>query len=257
MEDDLRMASALARVAFSSTCGQTCFRIVSRETIGHSGGCVLKNDLSCYYVERFALGKITQVSNAIWSFVPAEEPASIYSSVLPEATCHFGNKGLSFSVRGTDFAALGWMSAASEGFSSSRIPDLALSRDLELNSTIGNTEFKMLNLRVHLEDYMFSFSSRSPETLMRLVAYFLDGAVIRLDPGSKYVNRKVLVYKPVALGKSDAVKGYMVLPAACTETWLNFPVKDVPKVSAEQMASIARRCAIPEICQNDCSKVFM
>jgi hypothetical protein len=243
-EEDLQFAAMLAQTAFSSVCGQTHFRIVGRETIGHSGGCVLARDLEYFYVERFALGKITEISDSVWWFAPSEMPSMNVSAMLPEAFCRLDNDGLTFSMKSIDYNALGWrMPKQKYGY---EYGSEELRRDLERHSIIGESPLETFDLRFDINDHEISLFTRTPETLMRLSANLGEDGVIRFDPGPKYPDRRVLFYKPVEWGRSVAVKGCMISPGDCSGPWLHLPAKAIPKVDEDRLRSIVRWYPFPE-----------
>ncbi len=246
-EDEMRAAVALARVAFSSTQKQTHFRIVGRDTIGNSGGCVLTDKLDHYYVERFALGRIREAPGNTWMFAPSEEPSLIFSTQpVPKAKCHFRGKGLTFTVSGVACSTLRW-NREPPGRPDAYPPIPShLDRDLALHSRIGEANFASFGINPVLKDQSLSFSIDTPEALMRLAAHLADGSVIRLDPGPEYPCRKILIYRLPDLEDSAAAKGCIMIAGCYANGWLHFPARDAPKLKSAQMVAISRWAAFHE-----------
>lgn len=70
---EVELAVLLVRVAFSEAVAAEHLRVVSRETIGVSGGLLLAPDLSSRYVERYAYGQHRDQPEG-WHVAPAQRP---------------------------------------------------------------------------------------------------------------------------------------------------------------------------------------
>ena len=80
-QEDLEISILLVRAAFSKVYSQSRFRIVSRETLGSEGGCVLTNNLRHFYLERFALGRHRSTPQRYWSFIPGNTPDKVQNDL--------------------------------------------------------------------------------------------------------------------------------------------------------------------------------
>ncbi|WP_289084830.1 isocitrate lyase/PEP mutase family protein, partial [uncultured Sulfitobacter sp.] len=68
-----KIAAMATRLAFCRLgIGKTRFRIVSRETLGVTGGVVLTDNLRSFFIERYSRGEKRSISDRTWYVAPAE-----------------------------------------------------------------------------------------------------------------------------------------------------------------------------------------
>jgi hypothetical protein len=191
--EDIECAAFLARVAFSGLDRQTRFRIVSRETLGCSGGLVLTNNLKSYYSERYAHGRRRNQTYAGWAFIPSLIPAgTMGSSVRLGAALYSEDQGFRIVIPLPECAS----------------SPAVFARQLQQWSRIqGVSEsFNQLGLRVECYDGKAHILSGSPESMIRIMAHMvaettliLKGDASSTEIPTIYVSLRMPEDKPVTL----------------------------------------------------------
>ena len=179
--EDIEIATDLVQAAFSNVHRKTRVRIVSRDTLGTSGGCVLTSNLASYYVERFPHGKRTRTPKNPWFFAPSMAPdRPISGTTSPskiKASCHVTSSG--YTIRITGFPYSEFVDQAS-----GQGPDLIsrLTKHLRNKSTIGKEAVSLddLGCRVDMGRNRIDIVTTSPEAMVRLTANMSRNEVLTL-----------------------------------------------------------------------------
>ncbi len=241
--DDQEISVMLVRVAFSEAYNKSRFRIVSRETIGNTGGCVLTDNLKNFYVERFAFGKHRGISEEFWSFAPGNVPDNVIENLGKEsANTSKAQRVLSASVRvddagyrieltGMNLAALAWPKTAQ------------LSSHLQKYSVIGDGRDSLdaLGLRVELRRGQLTLIPANPEATMRLTAHMFNESLLMLDPGFQCTGR-LKIYLRVTLPKEGPtpLRTVVTLTNCYFDDWLKMDASETPGLSEANKLKIAR-----------------
>ncbi len=242
--EDMEIAGMLVRMAFSKAYEQTRFRIVSRETLGGAGGCIMTSNLKHYYVERYALGKRRITPKKFWNFAPNNVPCNNIVENLGAAmrNAHEQEKCLRASIQldedgyqielvGTDLRLLQWPKM------------VRLSSMLQKNSCIGDSgeTLDTMGVRAEVGRGSISLTPGSPEATMRLTAHMLDGSLLVLDPGPENEGRfKIYLYLTLPSGKKKPLKTQVTVTSEYFCEWLNVGVKYAPDLSRQHRLMIAK-----------------
>lgn len=241
--EDQEITAMLVQAAFSEACNQTRFRIVSRETIGGDGGCVLTNNLRHYYIERFALGKRRRTPSTFWSYIPNNAPSDVLENLGADArnvgklknslqVCVIGDdSGFRIELTGADLAALQWPE-------SSRLSNL-----LQKNSVIGEKRETLdaMGLRVSVESGKISLIPASPEATMRMTAHMLSESLLMLDPGDESEGRfKIYIRMRLPDQDKQSLKAHVAATTGYFREWLNMDIENIPELSESHRITIAR-----------------
>ncbi len=240
---DIEISTILIRMAFSKAFNQTRFRLVSRETLGSEGGCVLTNNLKHYYVERFELGHHKKSPANSWSFVPNNFPDNLMEKLRPmlvnaskqsnslDAEISVDDSGYKIMLQGIDLNNLRW-------------PDTSgLAGDLQKNSTVGDKKESLLSLgiRVEIFENELKIQTASPESMMRFTAYLLDGTLLVLDPGEQ-VEGRFKIHLPISLPEDDklSIKPTVTVTNNPFSEWLNVSPGHAPELSKSEQLKLSK-----------------
>ena len=143
---------------------------MSRETIGHEGGLVLTNNLKSYYSERYIHGKHRHQQSSGWAFVPSAIPTGDADGpAMIAATISSDDEGFRIVV----------------SMPECREDPAIFARQLQRNSRIKGVKdsFSSLGLRVECHDGEIHVLSGSPESMIRIMAYMVEGTTLILKGG--------------------------------------------------------------------------
>lgn len=182
---DIKLAAFLLRLALSEEVNLSRFRIVSSATIGNQGGAVFTRNRNSFYSERFALGKNKLHNSKTQFFAPSMKvstPTRTTAGKLRPARMEISEEGLFIFLHRNSFEQLDWVSEATEA----RFKKLA--RDLNDKSVLGekNIPLSDLGLSVEAGEDGICIASKSPESLIRLSAYIVQGGRITLKGVGSY-----------------------------------------------------------------------
>lgn len=185
MGEDRKIANFLVRLALSADIGISRFRVVSQDTIGNSGGVVCTRQGKSYYSEQYALGKNRLKNSSIQYFAPTMKvspPTRNAEGRLPPAFMNASEDGIFVEVQHEAIERLDWIPVPDEAEFRS------LARDLTAESEIGDQGVLLsdlgLSIRVNVEGIVIG--SGSPESLIRLSAYIVQGSNIILKGAGNY-----------------------------------------------------------------------
>jgi hypothetical protein len=170
-EEDLECAVFLTRAAFSKNSQQQRIRIVSRDTIGVTGGLVLTRGLKSYFIERFPGGQAKGQPKECWIFVPARVPPQGKSGAVPTvAQLVSEDSGFRIRVRMPEH---------------SKDP-ASLGRGFQNNSKIEGVseDFNRLGLRVEIKRDEVHVLTGSPESMIRMMAHMAAETTLVLQTGN-------------------------------------------------------------------------
>jgi hypothetical protein len=242
-EEDEEIASILLRVAFSEAVDKTRFRIVSRDTLGISGGCVVTKNLNHYYVERYARGYRRKPQTGYWSFAPRNVPVGAVESIgqsarnvsklatTLRATIKGNDSGYSVDIKGVNLESLRWPETA------------RLASQLQKHSVLGEGKESLdaIGLRAQVGKGGISLIPASPEATMRLTAHLLSESLVVLDPGAANEGR-YKIYLRLALPDEEEkqLKTLVSVTTGYFQEWVNIEIEQAPVLSESQQLKIAR-----------------
>jgi len=242
-DDDEEIATMLLRIAFSDAFGQTRFRIVSRETLGSDGGCVMTNNLEHYYVERYARGKRRKTPSAYWSFSPRNLPIKAINALGASAreasrlmnslqvSLVADDSGFRVQLKNVDLSTLQWPETA------------RLAGSLQKHSVIGASRETLdaIGLRVQVGKGTLSLLPGSPEATMRMTAHMLSESLLVLEPGAENEGRfKVYVRLAPPSDGEQPLKALVAVTNGFFKEWLDLDTEQAPELSESQRLTIAR-----------------
>lgn len=242
-EEDQQIAAILLRVAFSEAVDKTRFRIVSRDTLGISGGCVVTNHLNHYYVERYALGFRRKSQTGYWSFAPRNIPVDAVESAGRtarnvskfvtnlRATIKGDGSGYSVNVKDVNLESLRWPETA------------RLANQLQKHSVLGEGKESLdaIGLRAQVGKGGISLIPASPEATMRLTAHLLSESLMVLDPGAANEGRfKIYVRLGLPDEEERELKTLVSVTTGYFQEWVNIEIEQAPVLSESQQLKIAR-----------------
>jgi hypothetical protein len=183
--EDEKLASFLLRLALSKEINASRFRIVGEETIGNDGGVVFTRGGKSFYSERYVLGKNRLHNSYVKFFAPGMKvapPSRTESGVIPPARMEATEEGVFIHLDSISFEQLDWISEPTE----SEFRDLA--RGLSAESVLGDKDVPLgdLGLTIQAGDKGIVIGSKSPESLIRLSAYIVQGSRITLRGVGSY-----------------------------------------------------------------------
>jgi hypothetical protein len=241
--EDEEIASILLRVAFSEAVDKTRFRIVSRDTLGMSGGCIVTNSLKHYYVERYARGYRRNPKIGHWSFAPRNVPVGRVESTGPsalqvsklertiQATVKGNDLGYSVDIKGVNLKSLRWPET-------DRLAGL-----LQKHSVLGQRRESLdaIGLRAQVEKGSIALIPATPEATMRLTAHLLSESLVVLDPGATNKGRYKIYFR-IALPNEEErqLKTLVSVTAGYFWEWVNIELEQAPVLSELQQLNIAR-----------------
>ena len=248
-DTEASIAALLARIAFSREFDQSRLRVVSNQTLGSRGGCVLTNSLKHFYAERFVLGRRSRIGKDYWCYVPRNRPKidssetdrnSIQSADISHvsAKAELNSDGYQVSISVPNFAALKW-------------PDtVRLSALLAERSRLGNSTESLsdLNISVSLNSRGVRLSPASPEAMMRLTAQMLANRLLVVSPGPGY-DGAISVHVRLSLPREDEVatlNTLVSLGCGYFADWIRMEMDDEPPLSKEDRLKIAEWTMPPE-----------
>jgi len=183
--EDITLASFLLRLALSEEVDVSRFRIVGEDTIGNEGGLVITRHGKSFYSERFALGKNKLKNSYIHFFAPSlkvNPPRRTTSGRIPPARMEATEDGVFIFLDSHSFDQLDWITEyEKEKFNS-------LAHKLTAESVLGdkNVSLSELGLSIQVGDTGIVIGSRSPESLIRLSAYIVQGSRLTLKGAGNY-----------------------------------------------------------------------
>lgn len=239
-DDDRYLATFLVRLAFSRKVDASHIQIVSRETVGAAGGCLLDKRLKYRYLERFAPSRSKNPPEGTWLFVPAEEPTATDLRVECEARYVVTQSGLAVSFQRCDLNRLRWIAA--DKVTSSQNPrrqPLGLDRSLDRFSRLGSVTMSSLGLSVAVDGGKVVISTGSAETLLRFAAHLVDRPVLRMNPGPEFPGRAILSVRLEPSGESIRLQPKTLLTSDYVSDWLRGSFPGAPKLLPEEIRSIS------------------
>jgi hypothetical protein len=192
-DQDSKIAAMATRLAFCRLgIGKTRFRIVSRETLGVTGGVVLTDNLRSFFIERYSRGEKRSISDRTWYVAPAEiaQPEVRSSSAQrstrkipgitkrrgqPRVTFQFDHHGLHLQIS----------NLRCQQFSDRRTIYLAplfqeFGRILDGNQVDRGRSLNKVGLRVTNANGQVRISTGSPESILRFTAMADEGRILEL-----------------------------------------------------------------------------
>ncbi len=242
-DDEAGIAALLGQIAFSKEFDQTRLRVVSTQTLGSKGGCVLTNNLQHFYVERFALGKRRRVAQEFWRYVPRNKPItgvaqsgndsnqSARMSRNLSATAELTEDGYQIDVSVPSSSILKW-------------PDSwRLAAMLAQYSNFGNPTESLsdLGISIVVTANGVHISPASPEATMRLTAQMLSNRLLVLSPGSGNEGAAT-VHIRLAVpeeGKRLSLNTLVSLGPGYFADWISVDIDEGPRLSTEDRLKIA------------------
>ena len=234
-DDDYDLVAILARLAFSELCGQSRFRVSSRETMGTSGGCVIIKNLKSYYVERFAMKKGRAGTGKSWALISGREPQAedidrLRNPVKISAFATVGEMGYEILLDKVRLDNLRWGSNQS------------LNKNLIKYSTIGvgRATLESLGLSIKIEGGTLTIFSVSPESTMQLSAHMMEKSTLVLDPGP-FEHHKVRLAIELNLPEQDnmPLRIRPTLTSGYFGDWLRIETSVAPVISDSIKALIS------------------
>jgi hypothetical protein len=183
--EDKKLASFLLRLALSEKVDVSRFRIVGEDTIGNEGGAVFTRTGKSFYSERFVLGKNKLHNSCAQFFAPSMKistPHRTASGEIPPARMEATEDGIFIYLDSHSFDQLDWIIEPRES------QFKALARGLTRESVLGEKEVPLgdLGLSIQAGENGIVISSKSPESLIRLSAYIVQGSRITLKGVGNY-----------------------------------------------------------------------
>lgn len=247
-DDDRYLAVFLTRLAFSSKLDIAGVRIVSHETIGARGGCLLNRELKYKYLERFVPARSPEPPATAWWLAPSEIPSPdllARSAFVDLQTVYSVTEaGISVLFEPLDYDLLRWKLTLPidhkklTPYEQSQLPNLK--RDLERFALIGTKSAIGLGLRVLQESDKVVVSTGQAENIMRLVAHLVDRPVLRLDPGSAYPGRIVLAVRLEPAEESMALNPTPMVTGGYVGEWIGGKMPAGPALGSNEILSITQ-----------------
>jgi hypothetical protein len=183
--NDARLANYLVRLALVPRSPVSRFRVTGEDTIGNEGGIVITQSGKSYYSERFALGNNRPNNSNLQFFAPNMKVAlPILNSTgpAPHANMRATDDGVFIEIGEDCLSQLGWVD---ESNSSSFH---ALAKKLKAEIAIGEAGVPLaeVGLSVQAGEGSLIIGSGSPESLIRLSAYIVQGSQIVLKGMGHY-----------------------------------------------------------------------
>ena len=237
------IAALLGQIAFSKEFDQTRLRVVSTQTLGDKGGCVLTNNLQHFYVERFALGKRRRVAQKFWRYVPRNRPnigemqtgndsnQSASMSQNLSANAELTEEGYQINVSVPSFSILKW-------------PDSwRLATMLAQYSNFGNPTESLSDVEISIAVTAngIHISPASPEATMRLTAQMLSNRLLILSPGPGHEGA-VMVHIRLAVpeeGRRLSLNTLVSIGPGYFADWISVDIDEGPSLSTEDRLKIA------------------
>ena len=257
-DQDRKIAAMATRLAFSRLGGdQTRFRIVSRETLGVTGGMVLTDNLGSFFLGRDSRGNHRRISDRTWYIAPAEmeqhedlsptirgrsssSPAATTTHRRSQLRVTFGSdhQGLYLSISNLPCRQL----TDRRTFRPVR-EFQELGRVLDLDRMDRGRSFNELGLRVTTSGDRIRISTGSPESILRFTAMAAEERILELPtsctgtPGGRlFIRLCDIEDKPQTLQFVNTVTDASPI-SSFADTWMCLePTTSVPLTPTQYLA---------------------
>jgi hypothetical protein len=230
---DQKLAAFLLRLALSEDIDASRFRIVGEETIGNDGGAVFTRNGKSFYSERYAYGKNKLHNSYVQFFAPGmkvEPPARTAKGKFPPARMEAAEDGVFIFLDSPSFDNLDWISEPVEQ------EFKALAKGLTSDSVLGEKHIPLgeLGLSIQAGDKGIIIGSRSPESLIRLSAYIVQGSRITLKGVGNY--ELVIQIPKTGDGEADSL---IVAQDQFALEWMDVTRFGAPAIDDEDIIKIS------------------
>ena len=230
---DQKLAAFLLRLALSEEVNASRFRIVGEDTIGNDGGAVFTRNDKSFYSERYAHGKNKLHSSHIKFFAPGmkvEPPKRTKNGKISPARMEATEEGVFIFLDSFSFENLDWISEPLE----KEFKDLA--KGLTSDSVLGDKNVPLgdLGLSIQASEKGIVIGSKSPESLIRLSAYIVQGSRITL----KGVGNYEFVIQMPKTGNGDAIC-LVVAQDLFALQWMDVTGFGAPDIENEDIKTIS------------------
>tara|TARA_B100000780_G_scaffold4989_1_gene3989 strand:+ start:4499 stop:5440 length:942 start_codon:yes stop_codon:yes gene_type:complete len=231
---DMKLASFLLRLALSKEVNASRFRVVSSVTIGNQGGAVFTRSGKSFYSERFAFGDNPLHNSQTKFFAPSMKvsaPTRTSSGKLRSAQMEVTEEGLFIFLHRNSFNQLDWVSDETEA------QFKKLARDLNENSVLGEKDIALsqLGLSVEATEDGICVASKSPESLIRLSAYIVQGGRITLRGVGRY--EFVIQMPKTGVGNANCM---VVAQDSFAIDWMDITGFGAPKLEINDITKISK-----------------
>ena len=241
-KQDLEIATDLAQIAFSDLHMRTRIRIVSADTFGTGGGCVLTSNLASYFVERFSLGRRKITPNEPWFFAPSMTPTNPIKIArrpsTPSASCIVASTGYRIRIRGLSSSPV-----AGEANGTSPVLTSWISERLSKRSTIGASALSLSDLgcRAEVSEGQIDIFTTSPEAMVRLTVRMAKREVLTLNY-TDFANPPILFFVWLQPPKAKTTKLNIVATAdeGALQQWIRMIPATAPLLEDGDVYDISK-----------------
>jgi len=175
---NLRIATFLIRLAFSSAGGQTRIRINSALNSYNCGGLVMTHNLRGYYVEMLACGDNTKSPRSLWAFNPGLKPTPrAFPPMLP-AQGWIGDQGFEASIDLGKVKNKNWLPES-----------LVFEKLLEHSFLMNNRKnLRDLGIKVSVKNKRLHLSIANPELMIKLGPKICSGEGVKIKLKKCHIN---------------------------------------------------------------------
>jgi hypothetical protein len=233
-------AIRLARAAFSDAHECTRFRVVSEETLGNHGGCVLTAAGHAYLSERYALGKTKADVPSAWFLAPKVHPSAATLAKRRRqrslAHCEVLSGGLQIKVGPTAAKALCGFEPRSGRHRQS------VENAIASESVVGKEGITLASLGCRIERVGDGLVVRptSPEATLRLSAHMAQREILILSGSNGEHGARMFVRLQSPSGPRTELQAISSLAPEVFSAWMSCSPSTVPDLDAADRMAIAR-----------------
>ena len=226
----------LSMLAFTKEENQKVVRLISQDAYGaDSGGCLLKDDLTCTFHENFYKGEKPTYNKSDWSLCPWRYPKMQKKKITSNLT--FSEHGYKIKINKLNFDLLNWINEDKNYL------EHHLVENLELNSVIIPEDNNLVSLgcRIKIEKNALVIETRSTDEMVKMSVYFMRESILILDPGRDYLNRTVIAIKLLpAISENVELLTTLAFSGNDYGGWINYDCKDSPRINDSEKIEIMK-----------------
>jgi|ETNmetMinimDraft_21_1059911.scaffolds.fasta_scaffold02527_5 hypothetical protein len=226
----------LSMLAFTKEENQKVVRLISQDAYGaDSGGCLLKDDLTCTFHENFYKGEKPTYNKSDWSLCPWRYPKMQKKKITSNLT--FSEHGYKIKINKLNFDLLNWINEDKNYL------EHHLVENLELNSVIIPEDNNLVSLgcRIRIEKNALVIETRSTDEMVKMSVYFMRESILILDPGRDYLNRTVIAIKLLpAISENVELLTTLAFSGNDYGGWINYDCKDSPRIDDSEKIEIMK-----------------
>ena len=226
----------LSMLAFTKEENQKVVRLISQDAYGaDSGGCLLKDDLTCTFHENFYKGEKPTYNKSDWSLCPWRYPKMQKKKITSYLT--FSEHGYKIKINKLNFDLLNWINEDKNYL------EHHLVENLELNSVIIPEDNNLVSLgcRIRIEKNALVIETRSTDEMVKMSVYFMRESILILDPGRDYLNRTVIAIKLLpAISENVELLTTLAFSGNDYGGWINYDCKDSPRIDDSEKIEIMK-----------------